>query len=86
MLIYCPHRGNLPKFGFSVSAKFGCAVRRNRVRRQLKECATRLLPVVKANYTYIFIPKFSAGEFAQLLESMRKLLAGADLLTRGTGV
>ncbi len=86
MLIFCPHRGAVPKFGFSVSAKYGGAVKRNRIRRQLKECATKLLPCVKGNFTYIFIPKANAGEFAELFESMKKLLASADLLTKKQGV
>lgn len=87
VLVYCAHRGKLPKFGFSVSGKYGCAVKRNRIRRQLKECANKLLPFVKTNYTYIFIPKSKTEDnFTKLYESMKKLLVSADLLTNQQGV
>jgi ribonuclease P protein component len=82
VIIYCPHKGGIPKFGFSVSTKIGCAVVRNRLRRQLKECAVRMRPLVKTNYTYIFIPKIKEAKFSDLLDSMKNLLAGADLLIK----
>ncbi|MEG1706589.1 MAG: ribonuclease P protein component [Clostridia bacterium] len=81
VLLYCPLKNNL-KIGFSVSKKYGHAVARNRIRRQLRVCATLLLPRTKRGYTLVWMPRATAShEFSVLLASMEKLLTNVDLLT-----
>lgn len=68
-----------PRFGFSISKKYGKAVKRNRLRRQLKESCMRLLPFVKRNMNFIIIPHAETEDFAlitQCLEGLFKRLNG----------
>ena len=83
VLIYCKNKNTtLPLFGFSISKKYGKAVRRNRIRRQLKSCASRLAPRVKGHYNLVFLPRTHAtSDYHRLYVSMQHLLANADLLT-----
>ena len=70
------NRGRL-KVGFSVGKKIGNAVKRNHVKRLLRECARRLLPDCPQNYSYLFIARSSSADagYAQLYASMSRLLA-----------
>ena len=86
-LLYCSVRSDPSRFGFSISKKFGNAVRRNRKRRQLKECASILAPRVRRNFSIVIIPRHNVtDDFLLLLKSMEQLLASADLLTEQQGV
>ncbi|MDD3831677.1 MAG: ribonuclease P protein component [Clostridia bacterium] len=70
-----------PKFGFSVSKKFGKATKRNRIKRQLKECVYNLLPRIKPNYCYIFVVRSGIPDkYPLILDCVTKLLSSADLL------
>ncbi len=87
VLIFCQQRLTTPKFGFSISKKFGNAVKRNRTRRQLKECAQKLASRVKDNYSIVIIPRSNVTtEFSLLYTSFETLLASADLLTEQQGL
>ena len=57
--------GGGPRFGFSVSKKYGKAVARNRLRRRLKECC-RLL-------AFVVIPHAPAEDFSEIKKSLTAL-------------
>lgn len=81
LLVYAFSKSQNPQIGFSVGKKFGKAVRRNRLRRQLKECARELLPRIKGGYNCIFVAKEGLTDnYAKLYSLVTKLLADADLL------
>lgn len=48
----------LPKFGFNITTKYGKAVKRNKLRRQLKEICQELAKDVCGGY-YIIKPRFN---------------------------
>ena len=72
--------GGGPRFGFSVSKKYGKAVARNRLRRRLKECC-RLL-ASREIYLYLasqsvqshFVPR--QGENLQIYAELQRLRHG----------
>jgi ribonuclease P protein component len=68
------------RYGFSVNKPLGKAVKRNRVRRLLKEIV-RLAPI-KQGWDIVFIARRGAAEadYHQLKQSVEKVLMRADLL------
>lgn len=81
VMLYCSSNNRQTKVGFSVSKKFGHAVRRNRIRRQMKAAVMRLMPTVKGGYNIIFIPRKSCDYlFDDVIGSIQNLLGKAELL------
>lgn len=81
VLLYCKSNKTQSQAGFSVGKKYGHAVKRNRIRRQLKAAAETFMPLVKDGYNIIFVPRRAEEyEFGQITESMDRLLKKADLL------
>ena len=81
ILLYCESNVKQSKVGFSVSKKYGKAVQRNRIRRQLKSAVSALMPSAKEGFNAVFIPRrHEAYEFAELASSVKKLLEKAGLL------
>ncbi len=81
VLLYCKNGKSTSQAGFSVSKKYGHAVSRNRIRRQMKAAAEKIMPQVKGGYNIVFVPRRkSQYDFWQLQESMQKLLEKAELL------
>ncbi len=78
-----PNGLNLSRCGFSVTKKVGKAVRRNRLRRLLKE--TVRLQLIRPGWDIIFIvrPRAAAANYHQLGKTVTELLARARLLQRG---
>lgn len=81
MLLYTKSNVRQTKFGFSVSKKFGHAVQRNRIRRQMKAAVSGMVGEVKSGYNAIFIPRKSqAYDYAVIVDSFRRLLTRAELM------
>ena len=81
VLLYCANNAKNSKVGFSVSKKYGKAVRRNRILRQMKAAVSINMPLVKDGYNVIFIPRLSeAYLFEDVCVSVRFLLKKAGLL------
>lgn len=81
VMLYCPSNTKQSKFGFSVSKKYGKAVARNRIRRQMKAALCSIAPSVAEGYNVIFIPRrHEAYLFGDVLESVNSLLKKAGLL------
>ena len=84
VMLYCagPKRGadTCSKVGFSVSKKYGKAVARNRIRRQLKAAVSAVMPTVLEGYNVIFIPrKHDAYDYADVSASVTALFKKAGL-------
>ncbi len=81
VLLYTKSNVRQTKFGFSVSKKFGHAVQRNRIRRQMKAAVSGMVGEVKSGYNAIFIPRKSqAYDYAVIVDSFRRLLTRAELM------
>ena len=81
VLLYCESNAKMSKAGFSISKKYGKAVARNRIRRQLKAAVAAVMPNVKEGYNVIFIPRQrEAYVFEDVTKSVQALLKKAGLL------
>ena len=81
ILLYCSSNSKQSKVGFSVSKKYGKAVQRNRIRRQLKAAVSAVMPNAKEGFNAVIIPrKHEAYQFDEIAQSMNKLFAKAGLL------
>ena len=81
VMLYCTSNVKQTKVGFSVSKKFGKAVARNRIRRQLKSAVSKVIESVKAGYNVIFIPRQQEEYvFDDILNSVNYLFRKANLL------
>ena len=56
-VVYCKNKNGRPKIGFSIGKKYGKAVKRNRIKRQLKEIIYARYQSLASCYNYIFIPR-----------------------------
>lgn len=84
VMLYCANgRNNVKqtKVGFSVSKKYGKAVMRNRIRRQMKAAVSALMPSVNNGYNVIFIPRRRETYlYDEVTQSVSFLLKKAGLL------
>lgn len=82
VMLFCKSNNAVPQAGFSISKKFGNAVRRNKIRRQLKAAAANFMPRVKPHYNLVFIPRKSGSyAYADVLQSVSNLFEKSGLLT-----
>lgn len=81
VLLYCKSNQKQSKVGFSISKKYGHAVARNRLRRQLKAAVMQFAPQLAPNYNIVFVPRLQGQYlFSDVIASVEKLLTKADLL------
>lgn len=81
ILLYCQSNGKQTKVGFSVSKKYGKAVARNRIRRQMKAAVSGVIEQVKHGYNIVLIPRRSeAYLYSDLVVSVTNLLKKAGLM------
>ncbi len=82
VVLYCTSRQQQTKVGFSVSNKYGHAVQRNRLRRQMKAVVSSLMPQMADFYNVVIIPRKHNEPylFDDIMQSFSKLFAKAGLL------
>lgn len=82
ILLYCPSGQDMQtRFGFSVGKKFGHAVTRNRIRRQMKAATSVYAADVTCGYNVVIIPRETpTGQYSEIVDSIGKLLKRAGLL------
>lgn len=85
VLIY--RRTNQPftRVGFSINKKFGKAVKRNRIKRQLREIINNKVQAVRQGYDLIFVVRKDAKEasYKQLDGAVHNLLKRGKLYKEG---
>ena len=80
ILLYCESNSKQSKVGFSVSKKYGKAVCRNRIRRQLKAAVNTLMPNAREGFNAVIIPRrHEAYDYADIVSSLTRLLDKAGL-------
>ena len=71
------------KVGFAVSKKNGGSVKRNRIKRILRESFRSFLPYISKNFFFVFIPKVSdTFDFHQIKADMKVLLIKSGILDK----
>lgn len=70
------------RFGISVSKKVGNAVRRNRVRRRLREVIRAAFPELRTGYDAVIVARAAAAEadFEALTQAIAELFRRAHLI------
>jgi ribonuclease P protein component len=81
IVLYCKSKVEQSKIGFSVSKKYGCAVVRNRLRRQLKAAVRLIAPLLVSNYNIVVVPrKMPPYNFCDIQSSLNTLFQKAGLV------
>lgn len=72
------------RFGFVVSKRLGKAVRRNKIKRQMREIIRLEMSQIKPGFDLVFIARVpsSKATYLEILQSINKLLKRADLLVQ----
>ena len=77
-----------PRIGISITKKYGNAVMRNRIKRQLREILRGRLDTVKQGYDIVFVVRKEArhADFKRLGDSVHNLLKRGGLLKEGVNL
>ena len=87
LAVYCRRNGRgVNRHGFTVSAKLGGAVVRNRVRRRLREIARLNAPAVKDGWDIVVVARSraAAAPYAELDRAYRSACAALGLVKEET--
>ncbi len=80
-------RKNFSRYGITASKKIGCAVKRNRARRIIKQAFFELSSSIIIGYNLVFVARaktpFLKSTFIK--KDMRKLLDSANILKKESG-
>ena len=82
ILILKPNNCTLSRFGLSIKKKFGTAVKRNKIKRRLKESIRRTNII--GGWDIVFIPRknIKTKNYQQIELSIKNLLIRAGLLNK----
>ncbi|NOZ30276.1 MAG: ribonuclease P protein component [Chloroflexi bacterium] len=71
------------RFGFAVSRRVGSAVRRNRVKRRLREAVRLMQSQIRPGWDVVFIarPPIAQADYSDVAAACARLLRRAQLLT-----
>ncbi len=83
-------RTGFPRAGITTGKKIGCAVRRNRSRRVIREAYRALLPRIQGGWDIVFVARRRTGEIKstklqQIMESQLKALGVLDAVGKENG-
>jgi len=83
-VIVAPRRTGETRVGISVSKKQGNSVRRNRIKRRLREAVTPYIPMMRGGINVIFVARGSVAEapFAELGTAVQQTLERAGVIKR----
>jgi ribonuclease P protein component len=72
------------RIGISVSKKLANAVKRNKLRRQLRDCITRVLKDHTLGYDLVFVARqqLTSADFGQILKTVEAILMRTALRTQ----
>lgn len=84
VLIYKKNGLEDTRIGFSISKKFGKAVERNRIKRQLRSICREYLPDLKRGYDMVFVVRAESkqADYNELKSAVYELLKKARLYSR----
>ncbi len=69
------------KAGFAVGKKHGGSVKRNKIKRYLRESFRSFIPVLRKNFFFVFIPKIQEEySFNEFKESMNYIFKKGNFL------
>jgi len=82
VLVVLPNQQNRSRFGFAVSKRIGNAVKRNKIKRQLREAARLRQTQVKSGYDILFIARvpINHSSYQQIEQAMDDLLGRLKLI------
>ena len=81
ILLYCASNSKISKVGFSISKKYGKAVKRNRIRRQLKAAVSAVMPNARNGFNAVLIPRsHKSYKFDEVASSVNQLFEKAGLM------
>lgn len=71
------------RIGISVSKKLAIAVKRNRLRRQLRDCISRVLKDRSSGYDLVFVARqqLTTADFGRILKTVDEILQRTVLRT-----
>ena len=78
-IVYLPSKEL--KAGFAVGKKHGGSVKRNRIKRILRESFRSFMPYFRQNFFFVFIPKVNSEyDFHEIKKDMNYLFKKGNLL------
>ena len=82
VLAFLQNELDYSRFGFVVSKRLGKAVRRNKIKRQMREAARIRVPCIKSGFDIVFIVRQPTHQatYQEIEQSMEFLLQKAGLL------
>jgi ribonuclease P protein component len=84
VLIVLENEHKISRVGVITRKSLGNAVKRNRIRRQMKACMALMMPLIKGNWDMIMIPRsaMSGSDFSTIRSSLIDVIHRSGLLEK----